>query len=64
MEGDNYLYKRRYYNQHILQDTTRSSVTDLVDKAINRYKNHPSILLMKQKLENVSHVFIQRGLYK
>ena len=26
-----------------------------VDKAIKTYKNHLSILLMKQKLENVDH---------
>ena len=32
-----------------------SSITDPVDKAINTYKNHPSILLIKQKLENVDH---------
>ena len=30
----------------------RSSITDPVDKAINTYKNHSSILLIKQKLEN------------
>ena len=30
-----------------------SSISDHVDKAINKYKNHSSILLMKQKLENV-----------
>ena len=32
-----------------------SSITDTVDKAINTYKNHPSTLLIKQKLENVDH---------
>ena len=32
-----------------------SSITDPVDKAINTYKNHPSILLIKQKLENVDN---------
>ena len=31
------------------------SITDPVDKAINTNKNHPSILLIKQKLENVDH---------
>ena len=33
-----------------------SSITDPVDdKDINTYKNHPTILLKKQKLENVDH---------
>ena len=32
-----------------------SGITDPVDKAINTYKNHPSILIIKQKLENVDH---------
>ena len=32
-----------------------SSITDPVDKAINTYKTHPSILLIKQKLEDVDH---------
>ena len=32
-----------------------SSITDPVDKATNTYKNHPSILLINQKLENVNH---------
>ena len=32
-----------------------SSITDPVDKAINTYKSHHSILLMKQKLENLDH---------
>ena len=32
-----------------------SSITDPVDKAINIYKNHPSILLIKHKLRNVDH---------
>ena len=32
-----------------------SSITDPVDKAINTNKKHPSILLIKQKLENVDH---------
>ena len=32
-----------------------SSITDPVDKAISTYKNHSSILLIKQKLENVDH---------
>ena len=32
-----------------------SSITDPVNKAINTYKNHPRILLGKQKLENVNH---------
>ena len=32
-----------------------SSITDPVDKAINANKKHPSILLIKQKLENVDH---------
>ena len=31
------------------------SITDTVDKAINTYKNHPSILLIIQKLENVDN---------
>ena len=32
-----------------------SSITDPVDKAVKTYKNHSTILLMKQKLENMSH---------
>ena len=32
-----------------------SSITDPVDKTINTYKNHPSILLIKLKLENEDH---------
>ena len=31
------------------------NIADPVDKAINTYKKHPSILLIKQKLENVDH---------
>ena len=31
-------------------------ITDPVDKAVNIYKNHSSILLMKQKLQNVGHL--------
>ena len=31
------------------------SITDPVDKAVKTYKNHSTILLMKQKLENVGH---------
>ena len=31
------------------------SITDPVDKAINTYKNHSSIFLIKQKLENEDH---------
>ena len=31
------------------------SIIDPADKAINIYKNHHSILLIKQKLENVDH---------
>ena len=33
-----------------------SCITDSVDKAVNTCKNHCSILLMKQKLENVGHL--------
>ena len=40
-------------NSYILHSSI--SITDPVDKAINTYKNHPSILLIKQKLENVDH---------
>ena len=40
-------------NSYIVDSS--SSITDPVDKAINTYKNHPSILLIKQKLENVDH---------
>ena len=32
-----------------------SSITYSVNKAINTYKNHSSILLVKQNLENVNH---------
>ena len=32
-----------------------SSVTDPVDKTVKTYKNHSTILLMKQKLKNVGH---------
>ena len=31
------------------------SSPSITDKAINTYKNHPSILLIKQKLENEAH---------
>ena len=34
-------------------------ITDPVDKAINIYKSHSSILLMKQKLENVGHLLFK-----
>ena len=30
-------------------------MTDPVDKAISTYKNHPSIMLIIQKLENIDH---------
>ena len=40
-------------NSYIVDSS--SSITDPLDKAINTYKNHPSVLLMKQKLENVDH---------
>ena len=40
-------------NSYIVDSS--SSIADPVDKAINTYKNHPSILLIKQKLENVDH---------
>ena len=43
---------------------SRSSITDPVDKAINTYKNHPSILLIKQKLENEDHFLFKEGFYK
>ena len=32
-----------------------SSITDPVHKGINTYKNHPNILLFKQKLGNMDH---------
>ena len=32
-----------------------SSITDPVDKEVKTYKNHSTILLMKQKLENMSY---------
>ena len=35
-------------NSHTVDSS--SSITDLVDKAMNTYSNHPSILLIKQKL--------------
>ena len=38
-------------NSYIVDST--SSITDPVGKAINTYKNHSSIFLIKQKLENV-----------
>ena len=40
-------------NSYIVDSS--SSITDPVDKAISTYKNHPSILLVKKKLENVDH---------
>ena len=40
-------------NSYIVDSS--SSITDPVDKAINTYKNHPSILLINQILENVDH---------
>ena len=39
-----------------------SSISDPEDKAINTYKNDPSILLIKQKLENVDHFHSKRFL--
>ena len=41
-------------NSYIVDSS--SSIIDPVDKAINKYKNHPSILLMKEKLENVDQI--------
>ena len=41
---------------------SRSNIIDPVDKVINTYKNHPSILLIKQKLENVDHFSFQEVL--
>ena len=38
-------------NPYIIDSS--SSIIDHVDKAINKYKSHSSILLMKQKIENV-----------
>ena len=40
-------------NSYIVDSS--SSISDPVDKAINTYKNHPSILLIKQKVKNVDH---------
>ena len=40
-------------NSYIVDSS--SSINDPVDKAINTYKNHPSIFLIRQKLENVDH---------
>ena len=40
-------------NSYIVDSS--SSITDPVDKAINTYKNHPSIMLIIQKLENIDH---------
>ena len=42
-------------NENFYIVDSSSSITDPVDEAINTYKNHPSILLIKQKLENVDH---------
>ena len=39
-----------------------SSITDPVDQTISTYKNHLSILLIKQKLENVEHFHSERFL--
>ena len=33
-----------------------SSVTDPVDKTVKTYKNHSTILLMKQKFKNVGNI--------
>ena len=44
-------------NSYIVDSS--SSITDPVDKAINTYKNHPSILLIKQKIENVDHFWFK-----
>ena len=49
-------------NSYIVDSS--SSITDPVDKAINTYKNHPSILLIKQKMRKCGQLFIQRGFYK
>ena len=42
-------------NQNTYIVDSSSSITDPVDNAINLCKNHPSILLIKHKLENVDH---------
>ena len=42
-------------NQNTYIVDSSSSITDPVDNAINTCKNHPSILLIKHKLENVDH---------
>ena len=40
------------------------SITDPVDKAINTNKNHPSVLLIKQKIRKFGPFSFQRGFYK
>ena len=44
-------------NSYIVDSS--SSITDPVDKAISTYKNPPSILLIKQKLENMDNFSFQ-----
>ena len=42
-----------------------SSITDPVDKTANTYKNYSTtILLMKEKLENVGHFLFKEAFYK
>ena len=38
-------------NSHLVDSS--SSITDAIDKVTNTYKFNPSILLIKQQLENV-----------
>ena len=44
-----------YINENLYIVDSSSSMIDPVDKTINTYKSHLSILLIKRKLENMDH---------
>ena len=56
------LTKTIKINENTYIVDSHSNVIDPVDKVINTYKNHPSILLIKQELENVDHFSFQEVL--
>ena len=47
--------KNSKFNKNSYIVDSSCSITDPVDKATNTYKSHSSILLIKQKLENLDH---------
>ena len=56
------LTKTIKINENTYIVDSHSNVIDPVDKVINTYKNHTSILLIKQELENVDHFSFQEVL--